>query len=181
MVDNPLGEESYRQLVEMVLYRIPDQLRSPLVDRYRRAFQTTFGNETVPDCASHGDDSFQEDHFSGIPTTLCINIGFFAITILVFSFIRRNAWNYGVMAIQRDETGILASDDDRTLLEQVNGLTKHFPHFWDFSLLDGFPSLKRNPNGKFWKNGNFVFTIALEGNPIYNVSDFPRFLKKKFV
>ena len=41
-------------------------------------------NETVPECGHHGDNSFQEDHFSGIPTTLCINIAIFIICIFVW-------------------------------------------------------------------------------------------------
>jgi hypothetical protein len=64
--------------------------------RSRRDFASV-GNDSTPDCASHGDDSFQEDHFSGIPTTLCINIGFFAISVFIFSILRKNAWNYGIM------------------------------------------------------------------------------------
>ena len=52
-------------------------------------------NDTLPDCGHHGDDSFQEDHFSGIPTTLCINVGFFMITVIIFSLIRKRAWGYG--------------------------------------------------------------------------------------
>lgn len=48
---------------------------SPVLERYRRAFSllnNTSGNETKPDCASHGDDSFQERLF--LPENLIFSI-----------------------------------------------------------------------------------------------------------
>jgi len=64
-------------------------------DLFLRRVRRSDENDTLPDCGHHGDDSFQEDHFSGIPTTLCINVAFFLITVLIFSLIRKRAWGYG--------------------------------------------------------------------------------------
>ena len=83
--DDSNGLEFYKNTVRLTLQELEKQQRKHLLRLRRAGFSQ---NSSTPDCGHHGDNSFQEDHFSGIPTTLCINIAIFCIIIVgkVLSF-----------------------------------------------------------------------------------------------
>ena len=77
--DDSNGLEFYKNTIRLTLHELEKQQRKNLLRLRRAGFSQ---NSSTPDCGHHGDNSFQEDHFSGIPTTLCINIAIFCIIIL---------------------------------------------------------------------------------------------------
>ena len=77
--DDSNGLEFYKNTVRLTLQELEKQQRKHLLRLRRAGFSQ---NSSTPDCGHHGDNSFQEDHFSGIPTTLCINIAIFCIIIV---------------------------------------------------------------------------------------------------
>ena len=77
--DDSNGLEFYKNTIRLTLQELEKQQRKNLLRLRRAGFSQ---NSSTPDCGHHGDNSFQEDHFSGIPTTLCINIAIFCIIIL---------------------------------------------------------------------------------------------------
>ena len=92
--DDSNGLEFYKNTIRLTLHELEKQQRKNLLRLRRAGFSQ---NSSTPDCGHHGDNSFQEDHFSGIPTTLCINIAIFCIIILgrVLIVISLESWNQG--------------------------------------------------------------------------------------
>ena len=92
--DDSNGLEFYKNTIRLTLQELEKQQRKNLLRLRRAGFSQ---NSSTPDCGHHGDNSFQEDHFSGIPTTLCINIAIFCIIILgkVLIVIWVDTWNQG--------------------------------------------------------------------------------------
>jgi len=120
--DDSNGLEFYKNTIRLTLHELEKQQRKNLLRLRRAGFSQ---NSSTPDCGHHGDNSFQEDHFSGIPTTLCINIAIFCIIILVFSILRKRAWNYGRLGFENDEmldaSETVSTDEDAYLLELERG------------------------------------------------------------
>uniref|UniRef100_A0A8C2NRD0 Transmembrane protein 63C n=1 Tax=Capra hircus TaxID=9925 RepID=A0A8C2NRD0_CAPHI len=66
-------------------------------------------NFTVDDCFNSRNTVLKGQPFGGIPTVLFLNIILWVVIVLVYSFLRKAAWDYGRLAllIHNDSTGFL--------------------------------------------------------------------------
>uniref|UniRef100_A0A8C5KUV4 Transmembrane protein 63c n=3 Tax=Jaculus jaculus TaxID=51337 RepID=A0A8C5KUV4_JACJA len=56
-------------------------------------------NITVDQCFQSRSTVLQGQPFGGIPTVLCLNLILWVVVVLLYSFLRKAAWDYGRLAL----------------------------------------------------------------------------------
>ncbi|XP_055144638.1 calcium permeable stress-gated cation channel 1 isoform X1 [Symphalangus syndactylus] len=56
-------------------------------------------NMTVDECFQSRNTVLQGQPFGGVPTVLCLNIALWVLVLVVYSFLRKAAWDYGRLAL----------------------------------------------------------------------------------